>query len=922
MSKKEEQKQEEQKLNAEQESKKEEQSKSSEEVTPEKETTSGETSEDQPAEVTSKKEKEVEPKKAPEISSEEKTGEQEAAEKAITSETTETSESEVKSDDNDKPAVEEATVSSEPQTESKEVEEGTASSEPQKESEKDEEATVETESEEAAHHIAKNIKPLEQFDWENYEEGEEEYSSSKRQELEELYTENLSTIEKRQIVSGKVVQITDKDVVLNIGFKSDGLVQRSEFKNKPDLQVGDEVDVLVEETEDKEGQLVLSYKKARAEKAWETIVNAHENDEILEGYIRDRTKGGMVVDLLGLEAFMPGSQIDIKPIKDYDAFVGQKMDVKVVKLNHAFRNIVVSHKAIIESDLEAQKADILSKLEKGQVLEGVVKNLTSFGVFVDLGGLDGLIHITDVSWGRINHPEEILELGQKINVVVLDYDEEKKRISLGMKQLTPHPWETLPEDIVEGSKVKGKVVNIEDYGAFIEIHPGVEGLIHVSEMSWSQHLKSPQEYVQLGDEVEAVVLSIDREERKLSLGMKQLKEDPWDKVEEKYPVGSKHNARVRSITNFGLFMELEEGIDGLVHISDLSWTKKFNHPNEFTSVGEELEVVVLEIDKDNRRLSLGVKQLEEDPWDTFESIFIPNSIHEGTIKSVENAGAIVIMPYGVEAFAPSKHLMKKDKTKVQPEETLEFKVIEFDKDNRKIIISHTDIWKEEERAQKTKERAEKEKQDVETKKELKKVKSKVEKSTIGGESSVLADLKKKMEDEEKKRQKEAMAKMDAKLKEKGEGEDVSATGEEEKTVTEDKKEAEEKKTAKKTTKKASAKKEETGETEKESASKTTKSTKAATKSKADKAEDKSSASKAESEKVAEPKEEEEAKTAKSKAETKKKAASKKEEEPEAEAKETKKSTKKSTTKASAKKDEEEESSKKSSKSKKEEKSNA
>lgn len=649
--------------------------------------------------------------------------------------------------------------------------------------------------EEAIEHTATNIQPLQDFDWEKFEEGESEYSTREKEELEELYTKNLSLIDKRDLVKGKVVKLTDNDVVLNIGFKSDGLVPLSEFKDKPDLKEGDEVEVMVEETEDEDGQLVLSHKKAQEEKAWGTIVEAHEKDKILKGYITDRTKGGMVVDLLGLDAFMPGSQIDIKPIKDYDAFVGQEMDVKVVKLNHAFRNIVVSHKAIIESDLEQQKADILSKLEKGQVLEGTIKNLTSFGVFVDLGGVDGLIHITDVSWGRINHPEEILELGQKINVVVLDYDEEKKRISLGLKQLTPHPWETLPEDIKEGTRVKGKVVNIEDYGAFVEIHPGVEGLVHVSEMSWSQHLKSPEQYVKLGDEVEAMVLSIDREERKLSLGMKQLTPDPWEKVEEKFPVNSKHQGIVRSITNFGLFMELEEGIDGLVHISDLSWTKKYNHPYEFTQIGEKLEVTVLEIDKENRRLSLGVKQLEEDPWDTFESIFITDSIHEGVVKRMEKNGAIVTMPYGVKAFAPYNHILKEDKTRVQPEETLNFKILECDKENRRLIISHTDIWKEAERAQKSKVKKEKEQASAHTIKDVKKVKSKIERSTLAEESDVLKDLKEKMKENEKMRQKEAIAEMEEKIKDK----------EDQPEESEEKKKKEKKSTAKKETK-SSAKK--------------------------------------------------------------------------------------------------------------------
>ena len=616
--------------------------------------------------------------------------------------------------------------------------------------------------EEAKAHVPENIQPDPEFNWDKYESGESEYSDEEKKQLESLYTQNLSVVGERQLIPGTVVNITDRDVVLNIGFKSDGLVPLSEFKDRESLNIGDEVEVLVEEPEDENGQLVLSYKKGQAERAWETIVDAYENDKILNGYVRGRTKGGMIVDLLGLDAFMPGSQIDIKPIKDYDAFVGQHMDIKVVKLNYAFRNIVVSHKAIIESDLEQQKTDILSKLEKGQVLEGTVKNLTSFGVFVDLGGVDGLVHITDVSWGRINHPEEVLELGQKLNTVVLDFDQEKKRISLGLKQLTSHPWETLPEEIQEGTQVKGKVVNIEDYGAFVEIHPGVEGLVHVSEMSWSQHLKSPEQYVSLGSEVDAVVLSIDREERKLSLGMKQLTTDPWDGIEEKYPTNTTHLATVRSITNFGLFMELEEGVDGLVHISDLSWTKKYNHPNEFTKLGDQLEVKVLDIDKDNRRLSLGIKQLEDDPWDNFESIFYVDSVHEGTINRIEDKGAIVEMPYGLEAFAPNKHLHKEDKVKVQEEETLEFKVIEFDKSNRKIIVSHTDVWKERERARKQADKQQQQKEEAETRENVEKVKSKVETPQLGEENEALSSLREKMKEEEKEKQQEAIEKMEQK----------------------------------------------------------------------------------------------------------------------------------------------------------------
>lgn len=622
------------------------------------------------------------------------------------------------------------------------------------------------------------IISVEEFDWDSHENQQDDYNRADRTKLEGLYAKTLSNVEERQVVTGKVVNITDRDVVVNIGFKSDGMVPTSEFKYREDLKIGDEVDIMIEKREDHLGQIQLSHKKALSENSWDKIMNAHENDTILRGYIKDRTKGGMVVDLLTLDAFLPGSQIDIKPIKDYDAYVGTWMDLKVVKLNVQYRNIVVSHKAIIESDLEQQKLEILSKLEKGQVLEGVVKNLTSFGVFVDLGGVDGLIHITDVSWGRINHPEEILELGDKIQTVVLDYDEDKKRISLGMKQLTQHPWETLPAEIVEGSKVKGKVVNIEDYGAFVEIYTGVEGLVHVSEMSWSTHLKSPQEYVKLGDEVETVVLSIDREERKLALGMKQLSNDPWAVVEEKYPVNSKHEASVRSMTNFGLFMELEEGIDGLVHISDLSWTKKFGHPAEFTKVGERLEVVVLEIDKENRRLSLGHKQLEEDPWDTFETIFLMNSVHEGNVERVEDKGAIVSLPYGLEAFAPVKHLAKKEKgSKVTEGEKIEFKVIEFDRDNRKIILSHTQVWKDAERAQKFADNAKAAEEDAKTTKAVKKLQGDVQSDTLADANQILAGLKKDMEKEEKKKQQIAIKEMEKKMQSKSEAAEEEKTEE-------------------------------------------------------------------------------------------------------------------------------------------------
>lgn len=589
------------------------------------------------------------------------------------------------------------------------------------------------------------------FDWVSLEETEEQISEEEKKELLSLYTKSINKIEDHQLVEATVVNITDKDVVLNIGYKSDGLVPLSEFKYLESIKPGDKFDVIVESTEGKNGQLVLSHKKARAESAWNKIVHAHENNEIMTGFIKDRTKGGMVVDLLGLDAFLPGSQLDIKPVQDYDAYVGKHIELKVVKLNPVYRNIVVSHKAIIEEGIEEQRHKILSKLEKGQVLEGVVKNLTSFGVFVDLGGVDGLIHITDVSWGRINHPNEILEIGQTINVVVLDYDEEKNRISLGMKQLTPHPWETLPENIIEGSIIKGKVVNIEDYGAFVEIYPGVEGLVHVSEMTWSQHLKAPSDYLSLNDEVEVKVLTINREERKLSLGIKQLTPDPWEKVPLIYTKGSQHTGIIKNATNFGFFVELEEGIDGLVHISDLSWTKKFNHPLEFAKIGDSLEVVILDIDEENRRLSLGHKQIEEDPWETFKDIFSVDSVHEGTVEKIDDKGAYITLPYGIEGFCPIKQLQTENNTKVNVEDTLEFKVTEFDRANRRIFLSHVSVWKEQQQAKAEDEKAEKKKQIEKTRKAISKVRASVKKSTLGSEQDILAELKEKLIEEETKK---------------------------------------------------------------------------------------------------------------------------------------------------------------------------
>ncbi|MCI6619797.1 MAG: 30S ribosomal protein S1 [Prevotella sp.] len=533
---------------------------------------------------------------------------------------------------------------------------------------------------------------LQDFNWDEFENGHN--ASVSKEDLEKAYNETLNKIQEHEVVEGTVISVDKKEVVVNIGYKSDGIIPASEFRYNPALQIGDKVEVYVEDQEDKKGQLVLSHKKARLTKSWDRINEALEKEEVIQGYIKSRTKGGMIVDVFGIEAFLPGSQIDVHPIRDYDVFVGKTMEFKVVKINQEFRNVVVSHKALIEAELEAQKKEIISKLEKGQVLEGTVKNITSYGVFVDLGGVDGLIHITDLSWGRVSDPHEVVALDQKINVVILDFDEEKKRIALGLKQLTPHPWDALDADLKVGDHVKGKVVVIADYGAFVEVAPGVEGLIHVSEMSWSQHLRSAQEFMHVGDEVEAVILTLDRAERKMSLGIKQLKEDPGEKIEEKYPVGSKHTAKVRNFTNFGIFVELEEGVDGLIHISDLSWTKKVKHPSEFTTQGAEIEVVVLEIDKENRRLSLGHKQLEENPWDTYETIYTPGSVHQGKVTELMDKGAVITLNEGGEGFATPKHLTKEDGTQVQLGDELPFKVIEFVKDTKRIILSHSRTFEE------------------------------------------------------------------------------------------------------------------------------------------------------------------------------------------------------------------------------------
>ena len=536
----------------------------------------------------------------------------------------------------------------------------------------------------------KIVAPIEDFDWAAYAQ-DDPYSKESREKLAETYDNTLSKINDKEVVTGTVSSMNKREVVVNIGYKSDGIVSLNEFRYNPDLKVGDEVEVYIESQEDKRGQLILSHKKARASRAWDRVNTALENNEIIKGYIKCRTKGGMIVDVFGIEAFLPGSQIDVKPIRDYDIFVDKTMEFKVVKINPEYKNVVVSHKALIEEELEQQKKEIIYKLEKGQVLEGVVKNITSYGVFVDLGGVDGLVHITDLSWGRIQHPEEVVQLDDKINVVILDFDNEKKRIALGLKQLTPHPWDALSETLKVGDIVKGKVVVMADYGAFVEIAAGVEGLIHVSEMSWTQHLHSAQDFMSVGDEVEAVILTLDRDDRKMSLGVKQLKPDPWESIEEKFPVKSTHTAKVRNFTNFGAFVEIEEGVEGLIHISDLSWTKKIKHPSEVTEIGAAIEVQVLDIDKENRRLSLGHKQLEENPWDVFETIFTPGSIHEGTIIELFDKGAVVSLPYGVEGFATPKHLVKEDNTEVKLEDKLEFKVIEFNKDAKRIIVSHSRI---------------------------------------------------------------------------------------------------------------------------------------------------------------------------------------------------------------------------------------
>ncbi len=596
----------------------------------------------------------------------------------------------------------------------------------------------------------KFIKPsLDNFDWDGYEK-DELYSSDDKAKYLGMYDETLSTVVENEVVDGTVIAMNKREVVVNIGYKSEGVVSLNEFRYDPDLKVGDKVEVYVESQEDKKGQLVLSHKKARALRSWDRVNSALEKDEVIKGYIKCRTKGGMIVDVFGIEAFLPGSQIDVKPIRDYDVFVGKTMEFKVVKINQEFKNVVVSHKALIEAELEQQKKDIIAKLEKGQVLEGTVKNITSYGVFIDLGGVDGLIHITDLSWGRVNHPEEIVTLDQKLNVVILDFDDAKKRIALGLKQLTPHPWDALDADLKVGDKVTGKVMVMADYGAFVEIATGVEGLIHVSEMSWSQHLRSAQEFLKVGDSVEATILTLDRQDRKMSLGIKQLKADPWENIEAKYPVGSRHNAKVRNFTNFGVFAEIEEGVDGLIHISDLSWTKKIKHPSEFTQIVADIEVVVLEIDKENRRLSLGHKQLEENPWDVFETVFTVDTVHEGTIIEMMDKGAVVALAYGVEGFVTPKHLVKEDGTTAKVDEKLQFKVIEFNKASKRIILSHSRIFEDTKKVEEKVEKKAKVKEADNTQKAVKKLKSSMEKTTLG-DISELAALKEELENNEAKK---------------------------------------------------------------------------------------------------------------------------------------------------------------------------
>ncbi|MFN7690412.1 MAG: 30S ribosomal protein S1 [Bacteroidota bacterium] len=592
--------------------------------------------------------------------------------------------------------------------------------------------------------------PLADFNWDAIGKKSQNYSADEKAKMASLYENTLQSVTEHDVIDGTIVAITTKDLLVNIGYKSDGIVPLSEVRYNPEIKVGDKLEVYVESQEDKSGQLILSHKKARALRSWDRVNEALEKEEIIKGFVKCRTKGGLIADVFGIEAFLPGSQIDVKPIRDYDVYVGKIMEFKVVKINKEFKNVVVSHKALIEEELEQQKKDIISKLEKGQILEGIVKNITSYGVFIDLGGVDGLIHITDLSWGRINHPEEIVQLDSKINVVILDFDDNKKRIALGLKQLTPHPWDSLDANLNVGDKVSGKVVVLADYGAFIEILPGVEGLIHVSEMSWSQHLRTAQDFMKVGDTVEAVILTLDREERKMSLGVKQLSADPWSAVTDKYAIGSQHTATVRNFTNFGIFVELEEGVDGLIHISDLSWSKKIKHPSEFCKIGDKIEVKVLEMDSENRRLSLGHKQLEENPWDVFETVFTVDSVHTGTVTQITDKGAVIALPYGVEGFAPTRHLVKADGTSLKVDEQAEFKVLEFNKEGKKIFASHAKIHDDALAAEKAAEADDKKNVEKAEKKAVKKVKESVEKTTFG-DISALSDLRDELQESEKKK---------------------------------------------------------------------------------------------------------------------------------------------------------------------------
>ena len=684
---------------------------------------------------------------APEKESEENNPEKsneapaEEASEAVSAESKESKEAaETEAAGEEAPAKEEAETAAEEVAEVKSEEEVAAEEVPAPQEEEAPEEVQESEVEEVTAH--------DDFDWDVSKDRHEMYSAEELKQIEEMYEKTLTTVEENEIVTGVIVNITDTDAVINIGFKSDGLIPLSEFRDREEpLKVGDEVDVYVEKTEDEKGQLQLSRRKAKLQRAWESIVDAYHNDKIVKGKIVSKTKGGLITNVYGLETFLPGSQIDVKPIIDYDAYVGKTMEFKVVKINEAINNAVVSHKALIESDIEQQRAEIMSKLEKGQVLEGTVKNITDFGAFIDLGGVDGLLYITDISWGRINHPSEVLELNQSLNVVVLDFDDEKKRISLGLKQLEPHPWDVLDKEITEGSVVKGKIVNIEDYGAFLEITPGVEGLIHVSEVSWSNQPINAKEYFKVGEEYEAKVMTIDREQRKMSLSIKQLQEDPWENVEEKYPVGSRHKGVVKNITPYGVFVEMDEYIGGMIHISDLSWIKRFNHPSEYTKVGETLDVVVLEVDKEGRKLSLGHKQLEEDPWDTFENVFPVGSVHEATIIKRDDKGAIVQLPYGLEAFAPAKHLKKEDGGSLNVEETAPFKIIEFDRDDKRIIVSHTRAVQASKDDEKQVERKQKDVQQKKVKRKMETLSQGQEKTTLG-DLGVLGDLKAKMKESE------------------------------------------------------------------------------------------------------------------------------------------------------------------------------